>query len=209
MRVVAEQRGDTIIEVLFAITVFSLVAVGVISLINQGAAIAQQALEIGQVRQQMDAQTDVIRYLNSTYIDDFHKGGVASKLWQGVLDAHTVTSAQDYTTIQKPSGCNLPDQSGKAFTINYTKVKDAFADAVTSLPSALSELVLVPTSDTISYARLVTDPQPSAQGIWVQAVRKDATSNFYDFHIRACWQTPGQTIPMTLGTIVRLYVPHQ
>jgi type II secretory pathway component PulJ len=65
------QRGDTIIEVVFAVTVFSMVAVGGLALMNQGAAMAQRSLEIGMVRDQMDAQADALRYMHSAYIANF------------------------------------------------------------------------------------------------------------------------------------------
>ena len=38
-------RGDTIIEVLLAVTIFSLVAIGSMVLMNRGVAMAQQSLE--------------------------------------------------------------------------------------------------------------------------------------------------------------------
>ena len=54
-----------------------------------------------------------------------------------------------------------------------------------------------------------------AEGIYIIAVRdksvnastKKSTPEFFDFHIRACWSSPGQDRPTTIGTIVRLYNP--
>jgi hypothetical protein len=48
-----------------------------------------------------------------------------------------------------------------------------------------------------------------AYGIWIEAVPSASANGpgFVDFHIRACWDGPGSTAPMTLGTIVRLYEP--
>jgi len=43
-------RGDTLIEVLLAVTIFSMLAVGVITVMNQGTHAAQRALEITLVR---------------------------------------------------------------------------------------------------------------------------------------------------------------
>ena len=34
-----------------------------------------------------------------------------------------------------------------------------------------------------------------------------ANAGYIDFHIRACWDSPGQSVPVTIGTIVRLYEP--
>ena len=66
-----------------------------------------------------------------------------------------------------------------------------------------------------------------AEGIWIVAVRdftnvpssahfdakyredmdKNYPPEFYDFHIRTCWYGPGETVPTTIGTIIRLYNP--
>ena len=36
---------------------------------------------------------------------------------------------------------------------------------------------------------------------------KNYPPEFYDFHIRTCWYGPGETVPTTIGTIIRLYNP--
>ena len=58
----ARTAGDTLIEVMFATTVFSLVVVSSLSLMNQGVASAQRSLEITTVRQQMDGQVETLRF---------------------------------------------------------------------------------------------------------------------------------------------------
>ena len=54
----------------------------------------------------------------------------------------------------------------------------------------------------------------SADGIWVEAIHSVASADpfqsdagYIDFHIRACWTSAGQSTPLTIGTIVRLYEP--
>ena len=49
-----DQRGDTIIEVLLAVTVFSLVAIGAMMVMNQGTNSAQRSLEVTLVKQQIE-----------------------------------------------------------------------------------------------------------------------------------------------------------
>jgi len=46
-----------------------------------------------------------------------------------------------------------------------------------------------------------------SQGIWIQATRaqQNGAVTAYDFYIHACWDSVGIHIPMTLGTIVRIY----
>lgn len=51
----------------------------------------------------------------------------------------------------------------------------------------------------------------SAEGIWVTSVASeskiDGKPEFYDYHIQTCWNAPGQSVPTTIGTIIRLYNP--
>ena len=188
------QQGDTIIEVLFAITIFSLVAVGAMSIMNQGLAMAQRALEISLVRQQMDAQADALRFLNQAYISDFGKRGAPTKIWQQVITASAVERAQDFSDMVADSRCRLPSVGEQPFALDITKLDGS--------PR------LTPAANPATYAKVRYDSSPAvAEGIWVQAVRSplsaDGKPGFYDFHIRACWYTLGQSRPLTLGTIVR------
>src|SRR5882762_1936652 len=103
-----KQRGDTIVEVLFAVTVFSLVAVGGLSLMNQGTAMAQRSLEIGLVRDQMDAQADALRYMHNAYVANFGDNGAATTdIWNEVTTKHAVTKAQAFTDISDSRSCHL------------------------------------------------------------------------------------------------------
>ena len=67
MLIARAQRGDTIIEVLLAITVFSLVGVGAVTIMNQGVNTTQRALEITQVRQEIDSQVDALQAAHQAY----------------------------------------------------------------------------------------------------------------------------------------------
>ena len=71
----SSQRGDTLIEVMFAFAIFALVAVGSLTIMNQGIAAAQRSLEITLVRAQMDAQAEAIRYIHQAYVAAYQKGG--------------------------------------------------------------------------------------------------------------------------------------
>ncbi|RYF29698.1 MAG: hypothetical protein EOO17_00170 [Chloroflexi bacterium] len=111
------ERGDTIIEVLFAITIFSFVAVGGLSIMNQGVATAQRSLEIGLVRQQMDAQADALRYLNQAYVADYGKRGDATKIWEDSIASQVVNAAQKFEDVGAGGTCNIPDGAGNAFSL--------------------------------------------------------------------------------------------
>ena len=140
MRLVGREKGDTIIEVLFAITVFSLVAVGGLSLMNQGTTMAQRALEIGLVRQQMDAQSDALRYLNSAYIEDFHNGGTATDVWKAVVTDHREEQAQDFDAVANSSGCHAPTGNYHPFALDVTKLDDALNPATSRAAGSRSTM---------------------------------------------------------------------
>lgn len=204
------QRGDTLIEVLFAVSVFSLVAIGSLAVMNQGTAASQRALEITLVRQQMDAQAEALRFLNSSYIAAFRSGATYAPAtpagqW-ALLSANVKTHPILNTTQLGATLCPASYQRG-SFIVNPQLA--TFVDFTQGL--------LQP-SRTFSQINYVTN-QPtiaSAEGIWIEATSYDpATSGdanqsnlgYIDFRIFACWDSLGQDLPVTLGTIVRLYEP--
>jgi type II secretory pathway pseudopilin PulG len=187
------QKGDTLIEVLFAVTVFSLVAVGSLSIMNQGTTVAQRSLETTLVRQEIDAQAETLRFVHDSYIAAYPNvvSGEPSSRWTDIVaKSQGVVSASTFGTCTPPSG---------AFIMN---TKTATLEGAAKLKS------VVP---TYSQLRYLPDGTMTAEGIWVEAVQSaDAgktSSKSIDFHIRACWNSTGQAAPMTLGTIVRLYEP--
>ncbi len=200
-------RGDTIIEVLFAVTIFSFIAIGGISLMNKGTALAQRALEISLVRQQMDAQADALRYLNQAYVNNYgNETSEAVKLWEkltstdpdgGFAVEHSTGADSFDGMVNDENKCELPTKT-PVFALDLKKLDRVLYPSNRNVPSTYAQ---------VNYER---DP-PVAEGIWVQAVRSASgnSTGFYDFHIRACWHTPGQERPVTLGTIVRLYEPRQ
>ncbi len=64
------KRGDTIIEVTIAISVFSLVSVISIQLMNRDIAILQGALETEMARNEIDAQAEALRYIQNAYLSE-------------------------------------------------------------------------------------------------------------------------------------------
>ena len=193
------QAGDTIVEVLFASALFSMVAVTSLAIMSQGIASAQRSLELTQVRAQIDTQARALRFLADAYVRDYGKNGQATAVWQQIIAAHAVTTsqAQQFTDVVAGTSCVLP--TNKPFALDIGRL---------DMPE---QAVLTPQAEATTYARVMTDDDtPIAEGLWVQAVRSseaDGPTGYYDFHITACWQSPGQQRPVTLGTIVRLYEP--
>lgn len=64
------KRGDTFIEVMFALAVFSLVAVLSIAMMNSGIATSERSLEIVTARNELNAQAEALRFIHGAYTDE-------------------------------------------------------------------------------------------------------------------------------------------
>ncbi|MGV9002040.1 MAG: type IV pilus modification PilV family protein [Candidatus Saccharimonadaceae bacterium] len=194
------EAGDTLIEVLFAVTVFSLVVVTSLTLMNQGTSASIRSLQITLVRQEIDSQADTLRFLNSTYVAAYYPGYVPAAL----------SPAGEYQKIKlqaEAAGLASVSQFGGGTTTCQTAPGGSF---ILNTRKATYQTTNLTTADT--FAQVVYDGAGSitaAQGMWIEAIRSlPANGTVYtDFHIRACWYAPGTNQAMNLGTIVRLYEP--
>jgi len=206
-----KQRGDTLIEAMFALTVFGFIVVTALSLMNQGVSASQRSLEITTVRQEMDGQAQTLRFLHEAYIQAYQPGQNYN-----LNDAITSPAEEYYKVIQFVKTANLPSASQfggtGACVIPNNAGKNFIMNPVTA------QLVSTSTNPTV-FKKALTSAQlsfgggntlSSSNGIWVEGVRSavnGTNAGYIDYHIRACWDGPGLDTPMNLGTIVRLYEP--
>jgi type II secretory pathway pseudopilin PulG len=202
-----KSNGDTLIEVLFATAVFSLIAVGGLSIMNKGTAASQRALEITLVRNEIDSQAEVLRFLNASYIAAYAPGITdygdtpAGQWYTMVADIKATANAQ-ISNFANLNACPANPPNG-SFIMNTHNAK-FITDANKLVPS-----------QTFAQTRYdVADNFTNAEGIWIEAVRSatvnsnnQSSAGYVDFSIRACWDSPGQDMPVTIGTLVRLYEP--
>jgi len=202
--------GDTLIEVLFAVAIFSLVAVGGLSIMNQGLSTAQRSLEITLVRQEINSQAETLRFLNASYNAAYRPGTTIAdypsttpaRQWAIMLSV-TNTKVSDFGLTPAGTCPGLTDHPG-SFILNTHSAK--FVSLSTSNFEKAKTFAKV-NYDIAGNVSLV-------DGVWVEAIRSviplgynQDNADYIDFHIRACWDSPGQSVPVTLGTIVRLYEP--
>ena len=176
-------RGDTLVEVLLGVTIFSLVAVIALETMNRGMAIAQYSLETTLVRQQVDAQAEMLRYAHDMKNDNS-------------VSVSAVNGNEGNLGVEK-----CPDDfSTKEF-------------ALTATPSLASKISILNNPGDYkaaeTYARVDSDTKKT-YGISVRLVKPSTAtgsrdSNKYDAYIKACWMPVGNKMPATIGTIVRLY----
>ncbi len=203
------ERGDTLIEVLFAITIFAMVGVGSLTIMNQGTAAAQRSLEITLVRQQIDAQAEAIRYIHHAYVAAYQgNGNVATGVaaeWTKMTSKTTGKGADGASAFGETEGARCPSSvpGQRPFVLNARTAAIWSGTPAMEAPlgASLPPFAQVIYNDDSSVSR--------AYGLWIEAVPSTGSNGpgFVDFHIRACWDSPGSSAPVTLGTIVRLYEP--
>lgn len=208
------QRGDTLIEVMVAFGVFSLVAIGALTVMNQGTAMSQRTLELSTVREEINGQAEALRFLHDAYVASYQPGntpttGPAAE-WvkiQNVVRGASLSQTSSLDDLQ--GGCPRNPPTG-AFALDSRNARVVRTTDGKMLPAqTLAQAVYTYNASTSRY-----DLQ-SLQGIWIEAISSpnnttdpsQANLGYVDFHIFGCWNTVQQDTPMTLATIVRLYEP--
>lgn len=199
-------RGDTLIELMLAFAIFSLAAVSCLTILNQGVAMAQRSLEKSLVRQQVDSQAEIIRYIQAsgdsawtTMVGDKSVAGSTGRLVTAAGGPLPLSGPCPSVGQLSSGGANgffvVPKPSGAGFDIK---------------PADAANYTAASTYAQVTYGAAT----PKAYGMWVQVVKaENATPNpalrtvldAYDFYIHGCWDSVGLAVPMTVGTIVRVY----
>ena len=117
------KRGDTILEVTFAISVFSLVSVLSLQLMDRDVAIVQGALESEMARNEIDAQAEALRFIQNSYASERELSSSKreyEKLWLKL-------SRSQNTVIDGQSGsgiANEPSSVSEYFSETCSKYYD-------------------------------------------------------------------------------------
>lgn len=64
------KRGDTIIEVMFAFAIFTMVAILTTAMMNSGLSASERTLELVTARNEINAQAEALRFIHSSYISE-------------------------------------------------------------------------------------------------------------------------------------------
>lgn len=182
MLVQDRQRGDTLVEVLLAVTVLAAVITATISIMNQGYASAQSSAERAEVQALINGQINVLRAARDEYIR--------------ASDAGSTTNWTQITALATQNPVDV-DADGCAVGPNPFYLRQDTADW--STPTALA-----PEAANISSTS--ASPSP-ANGIWIEGYRYTTAGkpSYYDFYVKACWAAYGSSASQQLKSVVRLY----
>ncbi len=207
------KKGDTIVEVLFSVAIFGLVAIIVLSIMNRGLVTAQAALEVDSVRNQMNSQAEMIRLMSSASKIRTHNQSFDKNYY---LENFLVPTSQDIQPfedmVDNNNNCVIPNNS---FVVDVRKGYVYDRSHITQA-GVFSQLIYGHGQDSNKIENNKNFIR--SEGLWVQGRRvtgehDNANANTYgnddfnaiDFHIRACWVGPSSSRPITLATIVRVY----
>lgn len=189
------KQGDSIIEVLLAVAIFSAIAVTSVAIMNKGLASAQTALESTMVRTELDAQAEAIRFIEQAY--ETNAGGSIGRLWSTIVE-----------------NAIFPDAS--TADSDYNKLKAAI-DGNNACPTSTdlpNKYFLYDNSRLEPNPNLNTSSIPSVAngGLWVVAVKNNSEDDiekieYFDFYISACWDALNSPMPAKRTTIIRLHNP--
>lgn len=210
------QRGDTLIEVLFAVSVFSFVVVGSLAIMNQGTAASQRSVEITLVRQQIDAQAETLRFMHDSYVA-MYQTGITFDTANRDTSGNLITSPAEewYLLRQHIATANLSVDDYDNSSCPTTPLPGSFAVDPRNVLFVSSPSLLQTAGASFAQTAYNTNGTiAGVRGMWIRAISSPSSTDqgetntgYVDFHIRACWDSSGLPLPMTLGTIVRLYEP--
>lgn len=176
------ERGDTVVEVLIAIAILSLVIVGALRVMSAGQATAYNAVERTQVQALLSSQLSLVRYMRDEYI----RAGNASTT-PAAADWNTVVGRFDAATIDNDP-CSGSVRSGFYITEDYTA-------------APASQHVI----SNYSYSAATGAPG-AGNGVWLEAQQVPA-GNFVDVVAKACWSPAGSNVSQQSKIVSRLAIP--
>lgn len=181
------QRGDTLIEVILAVSILALVTVSSFAIMQRASASAYDAMERSSVRMTLTGQVDLLLYARDAYLASTVAGnaitpGSPAELWQ-IISAHPYTATTPTTET-----CDAPSN---AFYI------------VTS--SAATPVYTLSTS----YVAASGIPEPG-KGLWVAKINPTGAQapkkKYQEFYVVACWQSTAGG-EQRMSSVVRVYDP--
>lgn len=107
------KRGDTLIEVTLAVGIFSMIAIAIVAVMSNGTSSAQTALETTLAREEVDAQVEALRFIQSSYIGDIgNSGNKYAALWKQITDNAIVLKDHTDETVEEilqymPASCSV------------------------------------------------------------------------------------------------------
>jgi len=188
------QRGDTLVEVLIAITVLGIIVVGAMAIMNRSLVSIINSTERTAVRADVNSQTEMLNYVRAKNADMW--GQIKSL----AFSSDKVASANTQCKLNPNS--NSSTSTAGSFYLS--------ADSNASSVSLKTGLVDNTTAGAQKNGKNLAGRAVPGTGIWIDAVYYPVVTGsnnvpYFDFYIKACWTPLGNNPDSQTITIVRIY----
>lgn len=177
----SKQRGDTLVEVMLATVIMSIVVTASFALINRASRINQVSSERSDAANAMQTQAEILRLLR----DKSFNSEAEDITWQQIKDDRVLPgdgqSNNECLAFLRGETDNLTGSGAFYIDPNTQEVTDFNS----SQPANFNDLHYV----------------------WIEAFQPTgASDNYINFYVHACWQGPGGTGPQQASLIYRLRI---
>lgn len=194
------QRGDTLVEVLIAITVLGIIVAGCLAVMNRSLVSILNSAERTASRADINSQTDMLNYV-------YHNDKAD---WNKILNLAVKKAPTDAVPSDITDACKITEDSKSSATI---KAGSFYLDPVYDASNgSISDVNVKEALKKNTHGVNQLQRAKLGQGLWIDAVYYSTVSHPYvDFYIKACWvpfggnDLSGATNTRSI-TVVRIYV---
>lgn len=179
------QRGDTIVEVLMATVVLSIVLAGAFTLSNKAIQTGQSSLERTEAVNVIRDYAEALRFIHTTEVDGYND------VWSKLISLNGPKP-----NYSGDAYC-APTESSQPLYLNFSELDDS-PDANVMIDDFSIE---TNESGQLKYAE-ATDGRDDLFAVWFEVY--DTSQGVVDIHIRACWDTLGGHTADRVGSVLRL-----
>ncbi|NCU30250.1 prepilin-type N-terminal cleavage/methylation domain-containing protein [Candidatus Saccharibacteria bacterium] len=199
MRNIDRQRGDTLIEVMLAITIAAVVVVMIMTLMNAGLSSLQNSIERSQVRSSMQGQISALQYIRDDYMATSGTG-VTGDSWESVTNPSPPPLG--YLNSVGSSPISISDTTTISDCESKVQTTAFYVDTSVSSPVKIEK-----------YTGTILGTLPIAQPgehMWIESyppgiVLDSIVPGAVDIVVHACWEPLGGGALKHETTVVRLY----
>ena len=187
------QRGDTLIEVLIAITVMGIVVAGAFAIMNRSLVSIINSAERTAVRAEVNSQTELLNFVRANDSDPANTNG---NMWGQIKQLAVQSNDTAGKLSNAQAQCQMNENSGGVASNHGSFYLTLNSDGTLALNSGLT----IDANGPNKASRATT-----GHGIWIDAIYYDNAIPYFDFYIKACWTPLGNSPDSQTMTIVRLY----
>jgi len=186
-----EERGDTLIEVLIAITILSVAVVTAQAVMSYGQSIALRSVERTSTQGLINSQFSYVRYAK----DRAATGDDA--MWDAIIARANTNAVVSETCDANPAN-QYPRTETGMFFINEEVALDPPSGNIEDSVQGYTF------NGSPSRPRSPSDAPSPGDGIWLLA-RSGGGGSYYDFYAKACWTSLVGPQMDQATSVLRLY----